>query len=406
MRLLWVKAGGLVPLNVGGHIRSFHLMKALAERHEITLFTFYPEHPDDKHDELSAVFDRVVALPLPIPTGRGPRELASYIRHLLSGQPFALAKHCRPEVKASLRELVEADAFDVIVCDFLVPAPVIPWSAESPKVIFTHNVEAAIWKRHYSVARNPLWKAVCWREHRTTARAERHYLSRAEHVVAVSDADKKIFARYLEPSKITVVPTGVDLDYFHPSEGQESPSRLAFTGSMDWTANEDAMIYFMKEILPGVRREIADVELFIVGRKPSERLHAVAAGQDGVTVTGEVDDIRPFVHAAPVFVVPLRIGGGTRLKIFEAMAMGKAIVSTTVGAEGLPVSHEENIVLADQPAEFAQHVVSLLRDRERRSRLGRRARELVEKRYGWAAVSKYFDQALLAAIRRFGKAQG
>ena len=127
-------------------------MKALAERHRITLFTFYPEYPDDKHHELSAVFDRVIALPLPIPTGRGPRELASYLRHLLSGRPFALSKYCRPEVKASLHELVQSDTFDAIVCDFLVPAPVIPWSAGSPKVIFTHNVEAAIWERHYRVA--------------------------------------------------------------------------------------------------------------------------------------------------------------------------------------------------------------------------------------------------------------
>ena len=251
----------------------------------------------------------------------------------MSGQPYSLSKYCRPEVEASLRELIRADDFDVIVCDFLVPAPIIPWKSETPNVIFTHNVETAIWERHYRVARNPLWKAAFWREYRTTARAERYYLSLAEHVVAVSDADKKTFSSYLQPSRITVVPTGVDLDYFHPTKGEERSSRLVFTGSMDWMANEDAMFYFVKEILPLVRRELAEVELFVVGRKPSERLRGLAANESGVTVTGEVEDIRPYVHASPVFVVPLRIGGGTRLKIFEAMAMGKAIVSTAVGAE-------------------------------------------------------------------------
>lgn len=171
-------------------------------------------------------------------------------------------------------------------------APVIPWGAACPKLVFTHNVETSIWERHYRVARHPIWKSAFYREYRTTLRAERFYLSRAEHVVAVSEADKKTFARYLEPSKITVVPTGVDLDYFSPSEGRERPSRLVFTGSMDWMANEDAMIHFVEKILPLVRREITDVELFIVGRKPSERLSMAPSPSPGRSTTSDPTSAR------------------------------------------------------------------------------------------------------------------
>ena len=398
MKLLWVKAGGLVPLNVGGKIRSFQLLKALAERHEITLFTFYAAHPDDQHRELDSLFDRVRCMPLDIPTGRGPRELLTYARHLLSRQPFAFSKYCKPEVAESLRHLVAESSFDVIVCDFLVPAPVIPWDAGCPKVVFTHNVEAAIWRRHLAVARNPLWKLACWREFRTTDHAERHYLGRADHVIAVSDADRDTFSEFISPAKITVVPTGVDLEYFQPGEAQERPHRLVFTGAMDWMPNEDAVSFFAESILPLIRERIPEIELFIVGRNPTAAVRALDAAHAEVTVTGEVDDIRPFVHESPVYIVPLRVGGGTRLKIFEAMAMGKAIVSTTIGAEGLPVENGQNVIIADEPGEFARQVVTLLENRGQRERIGSAARELVEKRYSWNAASRQFEHALNAAV--------
>ncbi len=399
MKLLWVKAGGLVPLNSGGRIRSFQLLRNLAERHEITLYTYYPEQPNDVHHELDSVFARSICVPLPIATGRGPRELATYLRHMLSREPFGLSKYALPEVKKAVRDLVESGDFDVVVCDFLVPAPVMPWDTATPKVIFTHNVEAAIWKRHLSVARNPLWKLACWREYRAMVRAEEGYLQRADHVVAVSDDDRDSFREFLEPSAITVVPTGVDLEYFTPApDAAEAPTpRLVFTGSMDWMPNEDAVIYTMESILPLIEAELDEVEFFVVGRNPTERLRNLAAAHPRLTVTGEVDDIRPFVHDAEVYVVPLRVGGGTRLKIFEAMAMGKAIVSTTIGAEGLPVTSGTNIVLADRPDDFAREVVSLLRQPAVRKDMGAAARTLVEERYSWSAASRHFEDALEAA---------
>ena len=391
MRVLWVKSGGLMPLNTGGMIRSFNLLKELARNHEVTLFTFYGRMPDDTHEQLRKYFSRVVCVPIDLPAPRGAGEATDYARNLFSFRPYTMAKYCRPNVAKALFELLHRHEFDVIVCDFLFSADVIPWDWPCPRVLFTHNVEEQIWRRHFQVSRNPVWKAVSWREYQTMRMAERHYVRLADHVLAVSENDRSYFASYADAGKITVIPTGVDVEYFQAEPGEEKPDSLVFTGSMDWLPNEDAILFFAESILPHLLREAPNVRLSVVGRKPSQRLRNVAQQNPSILVTGEVPDIRPHVLESSVYVVPLRIGGGTRIKIFEAMAMGKAVVSTPIGAEGLPVQHNENIVLAEEPADFARQVVRLLKDRTERDRIGRAARLLVEQNYSWRSVAGVFD---------------
>ena len=388
----------MVPLDTGGKIRSYHILRELARRHDVTLFTFYAAHADDAHDKLKHVFQRVVCHPLQIPAQRSWADYRDYGRDFFSLHPHAVAKYCRPGVSEDLRRILNEGTFDVIICDFLSPAAVIPWAQASPKILFTHNVEAVIWRRHYQVAVNPFWKAVCLREYLAMDRFERHYLERAAHVLTVSENDRDYFARFIPPSKITVVPTGVDVNYFQSEPEAEVPNSMVFTGSMDWLPNEDAVFYFTKRVLPLIRRDIPDVNLSVVGRRPSDRLLALAAQNPNVQVTGQVEDIRPHVRRAAVYVVPLRIGGGTRLKIFEAMAMGKAVVSTSVGAEGLPVHNGHDILLADTPESFARQVLSLLTNREQRAVLGRTARALVEEKYSWASVARRFDETLTEVV--------
>ena len=238
-------------------------------------------------------------------------------------------------------------------------------------------------------------------QHRRMLRYEGGALRRFDGILAVSDADRETFAR-LYPGAVKrpvqVVSTGVDTDYFAPSavDAPESAIRneLIFTGSMDWLPNEDAMLFFCRDILPLIRAEEPGVHLTIVGRTPTPAVKKLADAS-GVTVTGRVDDVRPYIREAAVYIVPLRIGGGTRLKIFEAMAMGKAVVSTTVGAEGLPVTNGEHVVLADEPRAFAASVVGLMRDRESRARLEAAARALVVERYDWSAVAGELEDALI-----------
>ncbi len=394
MKILWVKAGGLVPPDIGGKIRSYSILKELAKIHQVTVFNFYAAHQSDVHSGLNGMFESVINLPLPIATNRGLGELASFARNVFSSWPHTVSKYCRPEVKARMRELLASRNFDVIICDFVVAAAAIPWEVACPKVIFTHNVEALIWKRHFEVSRNPVWKIVSWGEYQKMTHFEKHFLKKSEHVLTVSEADKDFFSDFLNRSKMTVISTGVDTGYFRPDNGNEKPNSLVFTGSMDWMPNEDGVLYFLRSVLPLIRREIPQVSFTIVGRKPSEKLRAAAASEPAVHVTGTVDDIRPYVREGSVYVVPLRIGSGTRLKIFEAMAMGKAIVSTTLGAEGLPIRDASDISIADSPQEFARKVGALLRDSEERRRLGYAARQLVEQHYSWSSVAAEFDAVL------------
>jgi glycosyltransferase involved in cell wall biosynthesis len=225
-------------------------------------------------------------------------------------------------------------------------------------------------------------------------RMELRYLQRSDHVLAVSETDANFFERILDPSNISVIPTGVDVEYFRPTPEKEEANALVFTGSMDWLANEDGILYFMREILPRIRQEIPDATLWVVGRRPSKKLIQAASELRGIEVTGTVEDIRPYIAKASVYIVPLLVGGGTRLKIFEAMAMGRAIVSTSIGAEGLPAVSGKHLLLADQPEEFARQVVELLRDTKRRKELGERARSLVEQNYSWQSVGNLLSDVL------------
>ncbi len=400
MKILWVKAGGLVPPDTGGKIRSYNILRELARRHSVTFFSFHNARENEAHLGLNNVFDRVVCVPLALPAPKSLAELADYGTRLFSSQPYGITKFCRRHVRHKLRELLQQEAFDVILCDFLTPAGVIPWDSPTPKVVFTHNVEAMIWKRHYEVAKNPVWRGISWLEWRKMEAAEQRFLRLADRVLTVSETDRDAFAPFLQNQTITVIPTGVDVDYFKPMAVDEVPNSLVFIGSMDWLPNEDAIFYFVEAILPSIQQLVPDVSLEIVGRNPSRKLQSLAQNEKAVRLTGWVEDIRPFVARGSVCIVPLRIGGGTRLKIFEAMAMGKATVSTSIGAEGLPVQSGENILLADTPKDFADAVISLFRDASQRRRLGNAARTLVEENYSWSKIAEGFSRVLDEVIAR------
>jgi sugar transferase (PEP-CTERM/EpsH1 system associated) len=394
LKILWVKSGGLVPLDTGGKIRSFHLLRELAKLHTVDLFTFYPKYEGDTHGDLAQFVHQVTCQPLSISQTHSVGDYAHYVLNLLSSTPYSVAKDCRPEVWRKLRDLLGRQNYDLLLCDFVHTAAVLPWDWPGPKVIFTHNVEARIWERHCRVSKNLIWKVVSWREYRMMSRMERRYTELADFVLTVSEDDTAFFSQFLPAEKLATVPTGVDVEYFRTHPGTEQPNSLVFTGSMDWMPNQDAIWYFVKAILPFIQAEIPAVTLWVVGRNPSAELQLLAQDNPAVRVTGTVDDIRPFVQRASVYVVPLRIGGGTRIKIYEAMAMGKAVVSTVIGAEGLPVTHSENILLCDEPQEFAQIVVRLLRNPEERQRIAQSGRKLVEANYSWASAAQVLAKTL------------
>ena len=399
MKLLWLNAGLLLPLDKGGKLRTWHLMRHLANRHEITYLSFEEAgQRDEDRQGMREVCARLITIPRTDPAKRTLAFYADAARHVLAPLPYAVGKYRSASYAARVRALLAAERFDAVVADFLPPVVNLPASLPVPTVLFTHNVEAEIWRRHAENAGNPLARALMTQQWKRMLRFERDALSRFDLVLAVSDADRETFQR-LYPGALRrpvhVVQTGVDTAYFTPLLGLEQPGRLVFTGSMDWLPNEDGMLYFVREILPQIRQAEPNVTLSIVGRAPTPAV-ARLAEVPGIEVTGRVDDVRPHVAAGEVYVVPLRIGGGTRLKIFEAMSMAKVVVSTTVGAEGLPVTPGRDIVIADDPARFAEAVIGLLRDARARERMAGEARRLVVERYDWAAVASDFEEALTA----------
>jgi glycosyltransferase involved in cell wall biosynthesis len=370
----------------------------------------------------------------------------------VSALPVDLSKARVPALERAVRGLLASGAVDVCVADFLAAWPNVPARSPVPAVLFEHNVEHAIWQRLARTEPRWLRRALLEIEWRKMRRAEARACRAAALTIAVSEADRAqlaaLIARAPAASAAIVAPapaasaavigrtsaaraagiarapaalapviarasaasaarapgariesiaTGVDTEYFAPSAALERPSSLVFTGSMDWYPNEDAVLHLIDAILPAIRAEVPHVSLTVVGRNPSARL-IEAAARAGVRVTGTVDDVRPFVAEGAVSVVPLRVGGGTRLKIFEALAMGKAVVSTSIGAEGLPLTPGEHYLAADEPADFARAVVRLLRDADRRRRLGEAGRQLVEARYSWAETARAFEAHLEAAI--------
>jgi glycosyltransferase involved in cell wall biosynthesis len=399
MKILWVKAGGLVPLDSGGKIRSFHIASELAKLHEVSLFIFCGEDTSDDQRTLASAFAKVIVHPLKIRAGRGLGEAASYLTNFFSRLPYSIAKYCRPDVAEHLRDTIRDGSYDVILCDFLTPAAALRFNFGVPVVIFTHNVEAMIWKRHLDVGRNPLWRFVFRREYEKMRDAELKYLRASNHVLTVSDTDAAVFAKDIDRKKITPIPTGVDIDYFHPMSGEEE-DQIVFTGSMDWMPNVDGIGYFVENILPLIRKRRPQTTLWVVGRNANREILALTKGDSGIRVTGRVDDIRPYIARGAVYVVPLRVGSGTRLKIFEAMAMGRAVVSTTIGAEGLPVTHSNDIVLADEPASFADAVCRLMESPDERTRIGNAARKLVAENYSWGSVARQVETVLRAAAAK------
>jgi glycosyltransferase involved in cell wall biosynthesis len=397
MRILWVKPGGLWPLDTGGRLRTFHTVAELSRRHRVVLLTTH--RPDEDKDALAAQLphcERVLSFPHHPPKG-GLRMAGALVQSWLSDMPVDVWKWGVAPLREEVVRLLAAGEVDLCVADFLVSLANVPLGGTVPVVLFEHNVEHLLWKRVSAVEHRPWQRLLLEIEWRKMRRYEAKACARASLTIAVSEPDRASLSAAAPRARVRDVPTGVDTSYFVPNGATEAPSGLVFTGSMDWYLNEDAILHFAHDVLPLIQREVPDVSLTVAGRKPSARLRAATAGLP-IEITGRVDDIRPYMSRAAVYVVPLRGGGGTRLKIPEALAMGKAVVSTTVGAEGLPLVSGEHFIRADDPAEFAASVVSLLRSPQRRKALGAAARRLMEERYSWAQVVREFEARCKEAV--------
>lgn len=375
--------------STGAPARLYCLLRESASRHQFHLLassTFGGQADPQRLAPLVESWEEV--RPAARPSGRLPRLVASVRRRL--GSTPRLVEGLLPlrnHAQELIRRALTAFRPDVIQVEHTITLPLLEGIRELPPILtVAHDLVFRIQERATLVATEATTRADWAEQARRTRALETRLFRSGGHFVTCSEEDRAALQDLAPAARVTVVPNGVDVDYFGPSP-PGSPQRLVFTGNMQTLPNVDAVDWFCREVMV----HLPEVSLDIVGLNPSREVQALAGPR--VAVHGSVPDVRPFISAAGVFVVPLRIGSGTRLKILEAMAMGRPVVSTRVGAEGLGLRQGEEALLADTPREFAQAVSSLVTDEALRGRLAERGRRLVEERFSWAVLAPAMERA-------------
>jgi glycosyltransferase involved in cell wall biosynthesis len=398
LRVLWVKADRILPVHSGGNIRSYQILRQLASHHELTFFSYYGGKADREYEEeVTRQFPGTVCICTWKRDLTWPMRGLDYLLRLPMQTPYAVSRFKSVVVREKLKTWFQERWFDVAVCDFLDAAVNFPSRLAIPTVLFQHNVESEIWRRHALTESNPARRLLYRREFEKMLGYEQCMVRRFHHVVSVSEHDRQLMGAWTDTARITVVPTGVDLKQYRPCPSPRADTPLVlFVGAMDWEPNIDAVEYFCREIWPSIQAKVPAARFRIAGRNPVRRVRRFASS--AVEVTGSVPSVVDHLREAAVVVAPLRVGSGTRLKIYEAMAAGKAVVSTSVGAEGLDVHHGQDILLADGAGAFAGAVIMLLQDLELRRRYEQAAAALAGG-YDWAAIGNKFGEVLETLMR-------
>ncbi|MFN7140433.1 MAG: glycosyltransferase [Limisphaerales bacterium] len=395
LRILWLKTGPLHPLDTGGKIRTYNMLRQLKSRNEVHYLSLCPTGTDEKNLKLAGEYSQKQFW---IPWTETPKNSLKFFGELatnfFSALPYVIQKYQSSAMAAKIEELDKYGNYDLIICDFLTPSINLfrHGRPRTPVLLFQHNVESIIWKRLFEKSSGALKRNYFRNQWQRMLAFEKEACEKCDGVVAVSEEDARLFKDELKLKNVLgAVPTGVDVKFFSGVKAERKRKSLVFLGSMDWMPNIDGVEYFNAEIYPKVKKQFPDVKFTIVGRNPPEKIRKLAAEDSSIHVTGTVPDVRPFVAESEVMIVPLRVGGGTRIKIFEAMANGIPVVSTTIGAEGLPVTHGKHILLADSPEDFANCIARLFNNAEERKQIGESGLTLVAEQFGWEAVNELFE---------------
>ena len=391
MKLLWVKTDFLHPTTRGGQIRTLETLRRLHQWHEVHYVAFDDPAQPEGLDRSSEYCTKAYPVSHRVPEKTSAAFALQLAGGLFSRLPVAVSRYRSSAMRRQVKELMGREGFDAVVCDFLFPSP--NFADFKDCVLFQHNVEAIIWKRYVEHS-SGLKRLYFQLQEKRMAEYEREVCRAVRKVVAVSEADAEAMRRDYGVKRVYAAPTGVDLDYFARPESGEQLADMVFLGSMDWMPNIDGVTWFAREVLPLIHAKKPEYTLAIAGRRPAAEVSRLAERDSRIRVTGTVPDVRPWLFGASVSIVPLRIGGGTRLKIYESMAAGTPVVSTVVGAEGLDVSDGNNLYLADSPRDFADRCLRLLGDAGDRQRMARAAREMVVSKHSWDVVARGMERLL------------
>ena len=394
--LLFISTRFLFPIDTGGKIRTTQILRGMKESGEFNILLTSPATRSEARQnvaELDLLCDEFEPWPAPYRSVLFP---LTRMRFIFDQRPIPVRTDFNTGAVKLIGQLLARA--DLVVFDFLHSAVLAPSNLEIPSVLFSHNVEAEIFSRHIDAAKNPFFKGIWSNQYRKMRAYEQKIVHAFDVVIAVSERDAKQFTEDYKLDDVFCIPTGVDLEFFTYS----APSRfddIVFCGSMDWMANQDAIEYFLDEIWPKIMQKRPQSRFTIVGRNPPRSLRDRASKFDErVVFTGYVDDVRRFIRGAAASVIPMRVGGGTRLKVYEAMAIGTPLVSTTIGVEGLPVVDGIHYLNADSPDAFADATVRLLDERDIALKIAEQARATVEEQFSFRKAAESFTQGCKQAL--------
>jgi sugar transferase (PEP-CTERM/EpsH1 system associated) len=384
------------PLTDGAVIRDFNLLRETAKRHEVSLLCFLFKLSDrEQFDALRPFCKKIVGIDLVRTKGHA---LANAAQSLVTSDPFIIREYWRLEMARALEKFVDEERIDVIHSHFLHMSQYVGHKREAAFVHDAHNLEHVLWERMGRTTSNPLKKAFIHTQYSKLVKCQQDVARASEKCVVLSDDDRAEYQRICPEADMTTVPNGADIQYWTPRDGVAEPESILYFGNLGWPPQADAAIYFHDEILPLIRQQIPGVKFYIVGQNPPENIKALAS--DRVIVTGFVPDMREYIARATVVVMPLRVGAGTKHRVFQALCMKKPVVCTAVAAEGIALTHDETAMLADTPETFANATVSLLQDAALRQGLGERGRQLVLDRYDWRSIYERLEETFQEAVRK------
>jgi glycosyltransferase involved in cell wall biosynthesis len=394
MKILHLMPYSPEPTISGGTLRIHHLLKHLAMRHDVTVACFGdPGTSSLIGSAFQSKLEGVHVVPYPW-VGRY-RRLGQAYAHFTKFS-FLQSIFISNEMQATINRLLDRRSFDVVQTEFCMMAA-FRVGTDAVRILDAHNVEYDNFSRWAENARSWLRKYHYRRESRKLLHEELEAYRRQDAIFVTSERDRAILSASVPDVPKFLVPNGVDTSYFRPAQTPSEPYSLVFTGMMGYVPNYDGMLYFLDEIFPLIQRAIPEARIYIVGNKPPRVLLNRAA--PNVVITGYVEDVRPYVWRSSVYVVPLRMGGGTRLKVMEAMAMKKPIVSTNIGCEGIDVKNGESVLIADRPEEFAASVVELLSNSALRGRLIEKSCELARSKYEWNVIGEQVERFIRKLTR-------
>lgn len=383
MKVLFITTKSPLPMNDGHSLRTFNLLKSVVNQHEVTLLSFvkFPIEYEYRN-ELEKLCLSVKHFSVPDNCSKS-RAAISACLNIPGSQPYIATKYNQSAMREEISRLLRDDTFDLVHLDML-PLGVFLDEVDIPVVLNEHNVESTLLKRRCESTSNPVAKWYFYEQQRRLEKFETRVVQRVTHVIACSGEDGAILSGMAPDQQISVVPNGVDTDFYQAhSTDNEEIGNLAFVGGMNWFPNRDAVSWFDQSVMSLLLQSNPGIQLNVVGKLVGDMK---SKHDKQITMHGFVDDTRPYLEKAAVVVVPIRVGGGTRLKVLEAMSMGKAMVSTSVGVEGIKVVDRKHVLIADTPEEFAASIAELLSNEKLRRELGAAARNLVCDMYHWDKI--------------------